>query len=325
MPDRAARAFWSLGDGRGELRPEKLIEPGESQVLVRTLFSGISRGTETLVFGGHVPSSQLEAMRCPHQIGDFPGPVKYGYCSVGLVEAGDPSWVGERVFCLHPHQDRYVVASSVVTAIPDSVPAERAVLAANLETAVNALWDAAPRVGDRVAVVGAGVVGCLVAALLARIPGITVELIDIDPRRQSLAEQLGCEGRTPDSASRDADLVIHTSASSAGLATALNLAGFEATVLELSWYGDRPVAVPLGESFHARRLNLRSSQVGTIATAQRARWNYRRRLDLVMSLLRDPVFDRLLSNRSRFDDLPQTMARLSSCPDGALCEVVCYD
>jgi threonine dehydrogenase-like Zn-dependent dehydrogenase len=233
--------------------------------------------------------------------------------------------VGERVFCLHPHQDRYVVASSVVTAIPDSVPAERAVLAANLETAVNALWDAAPRVGDRVAVVGAGVVGCLVAALLARIPGITVELIDIDPRRQSLAEQLGCEGRTPDSASRDADLVIHTSASSAGLATALNLAGFEATVLELSWYGDRPVAVPLGESFHARRLNLRSSQVGTIATAQRARWNYRRRLDLVMSLLRDPVFDRLLSNRSRFDDLPQTMARLSSCPDGALCEVVCYD
>jgi threonine dehydrogenase-like Zn-dependent dehydrogenase len=325
MPDRLARAFWSLGDGRGELRPEQLTEPNSSQVLVRALASGISRGTESLVFQGRVPPSQHEVMRCPHQIGNFPGPVKYGYSSVGLVEAGDPSWVGKRVFCLHPHQDRYVVASTAVNAIPDSVPAERAVLAANLETAVNALWDATPRLGDHVAVVGAGVVGCLVATLLARIPGVKVELIDLDPRRQALAEELGCRGSTPEAASRDADLVIHTSASSAGLATSLSLAGFEATVLELSWYGDRPVSVPLGEGFHSRRLNLRSSQVGTIATTQRARWNYRRRLELVMTLLQEPVFDHLLSRRSRFHDLPQTMVRLSTAPDGTLCEVVSYD
>lgn len=324
MPELKARAFWSLGDGRGELRAETLNPPGASQAMVRALFSGVSRGTESLVFSGHVPPSQYEAMRCPHQVGDFPGPVKYGYCSVGLVEAGDPAWVGKRVFCLHPHQDRYVVSTELLTPLPDALPAERAVLAANLETAVNALWDASPRVGDRVAVVGAGVVGCLVAALMSRIPGVQVQLIDIDPRRKAIAAHLGCDARTPETASRDADLVVHASASGSGLATALSLAAFEATILELSWYGDKPVSVPLGESFHAKRLNLRSSQVGSIATAQRARWTYRRRFELVMRLLQDPVFDALLTGRSRFDDLPNTLSRLSAQPDGALCEVICY-
>src|SRR6185437_5324565 len=247
--------------------------------------------SEALVFAGRVPESQVTVMRCPFQEGEFPAPVKYGYASVGIIEAGAASLLGRRVFCLYPHQDRYVVPESAVLPVPDSVPDARAVLAANMETALNGLWDAAPRLGDRIAVVGAGVVGCCVAALAARVPGTQVELIDIDPARAALAASLGCRFARPEAATPEADLVIHCSGSAAGLATALRLAGFEATVLELSWYGAGDVAAPLGEAFHSRRLSLRSSQVGAVATAQRARWSHRRRLALALDLLADPVFD----------------------------------
>lgn len=319
-----ARAFWTAAPGRGEIRPATLPSPGPGEVLVRALKSGISRGTESLVFRGEVPASQYDAMRCPFQEGDFPGPVKYGYASVGHVESGPPDLLGRRVFCLHPHQDRYVVPAEAVTKLPDAVTDARGVLAANMETAVNGLWDAAPRLGDRVAVVGAGVVGCLVAALASRIPGVQVELIDTDARRATVASYLGCAFAAPAQATPDADLVIHASGSPEGLATALGLAGFEATVLEMSWYGDRLVPVPLGEAFHSRRLTLRSSQVGSIATAQRARWSYRRRMALALELLADPAFDVLLTGASAFEELPATLSRLSSAPDGALCHVITY-
>lgn len=320
-----ARAFWVREPFSGELRLEALpeLQPGEARV--RTLVSGVSRGTETLVFAGAVPASQRALMRCPHQEGEFPGPVKYGYCSVGRVEAGPADWVGRRVFCLYPHQDRYVVSVDALVPIPEGVPSERAVLAANLETAVNGLWDAAPRIGDRVAVVGAGVVGALCAALLARMPGVSVELIDVDPRRAPLASALGCRFSLPSQAAPEADLVVHASGHASGLATALRIAGFEATVLELSWYGEREVSVPLGEAFHSRRLTLRSSQVGAVATAQRARWTYRRRLTLALELLADPVFEACLGGRSHFSDLPETLARLTRLPDGELCHRVIYD
>lgn len=323
MADQA-RAFWTVAPGRGEVRTAPLPVPRTHEVLVKALNSGISRGTESLVFRGQVPASQYAAMRCPFQEGDFPAPVKYGYASVGRVESGPPDLLGRRVFCLHPHQDRYVVPAESVTPLPDTVTDARGVLAANMETAVNGLWDAAPRLGDRVAVVGAGVVGCLVAALASRIPGVRVELVDTDARRATVAAYLGCAFATPAQATPDADLVIHASGSPEGLATALHLAGFEATVLEMSWYGDRLVPVPLGEAFHSRRLTLRSSQVGSIATAQRARWSHRRRMALALQLLADPVFDVLLTGTSAFEELPATLARLSSAPDGALCHVITY-
>jgi len=320
----SARAFWTVAAGRGEIRTTPLRPPGPGEVMVETLCSGISRGTESLVFTGRVPPSQWSAMRCPFQEGDFPSPLKYGYASVGRVVAGPDELLGQRVFCLYPHQDRYVVPAEAVTPLPDAVPDARGVLAANLETAVNGLWDAAPRLGDRIAVVGAGVVGSLVAALAARIPGVRVELVDADARRAGLAAALGCAFATPAAASGEADLVIHASGNPDGLVTALRLAAFEATVLEMSWYGDRPVTLPLGEAFHAKRLNLRSSQVGAVATAQRARWSYRRRLALALDLLADPVFDQLLTGRSAFADLPATLARLADTPDGALCHVITY-
>ena len=322
-PD-VARAFWVAGPGRGELRALVLRAAGPGEVRVQALASGVSRGTESLVFLGRVPASQREAMRCPFQDGEFPGPVKYGYASVGRVLDGPAELAGRRVFCLHPHQDRYVVPASAVVPVPASVPDARAVLAANLETAINGLWDAAPRVGDRLAGVGAGVVGALLGALAARIPGTRVEFVDPDPRREALARRLGCRWAPPARAHGDADLVVHASGDPDGLATALALAGFESTVLEMSWYGDRPVPAPLGEAFHSKRLTLRASQVGAVAPARRARWTHGRRLGLALDLLADPIFDALLDGSVAFDALPQAMARLAHDPDAALCRVVTY-
>ncbi len=321
---RTARAYWVVSPGRGELRDVSLPSLMEGDVEVRALRSGISRGTEGLVFRGEVPASQYHAMRCPFQEGDFPGPVKYGYASVGLVERGRSDLIGRRVFCLHPHQDRYVVPMHAVAVVPDAVTDARAVLAANMETAINGLWDSALQLGDRVSVVGAGTVGCLVAALAARIPGTEVEIVDIDPTRAALARRLGCSFATPEHAMRERDLVVHTSGNPQGLVTALSLTGFEATVLEMSWYGNHKVELPLGEAFHSRRLQIRSSQVGHVATAQRARWSHRRRMTLALRLLEDPLFDALLSSESTFEALPATMAGLALHPRGALCHVVTY-
>jgi NADPH:quinone reductase-like Zn-dependent oxidoreductase len=319
-----ARAFWVTAPGRGELRPERLARPGPGEVLIEALASGISRGTETLVFRGRVPTSQHQLMRSPFQAGEFGLPVKYGYSSVGLVRDGVPELRDRRVFCLHPHQDRYVVPASAVVPVPDGVPDTRAVLATNMETALNGLWDAAPRIGDRVAVIGGGVVGALAAALLARIPAAEVQLIDIDPDKAPVAAALGVDFALPGAARGDADLVIHASGAPEGLATALGLAGFEARIVDLSWYGDRAVALPLGEAFHSRRLKLISSQVGAVATARRARWDHRRRLALALDLLLDPRFDVLLAPARPFSDLPEIMAELAARPSKVMCQVIGY-
>jgi threonine dehydrogenase-like Zn-dependent dehydrogenase len=319
-----ARACWLLPPSHAELRTHTLGAPADGEVLVRTLHSGISRGTETLVFRGEVPHSEQQRMRAPFQQGDFAGPLTYGYSSVGIVEQGPPALQGRVVFCLHPHQDRYVVPAAAVHLLPDGVPPGRAVLAANLETAVNALWDGAPRIGDRIAVVGGGAVGLLVAWLAGRLPGCRVQLVDVQPARAALAERLGIGFALPSEASGDADLVIHASGQGAGLQTALRLAGFEATVLELSWYGTRAVELPLGQAFHARRLVLKSSQVGHVATAQRARWDHARRLRLALQLLADPALDVLVTGASPFDELPAVLARLASPDSGEEVGTVCH-
>jgi threonine dehydrogenase-like Zn-dependent dehydrogenase len=320
-----ARAFWVTAPGHGEIRAQRLRSPGHGELLIRTLRSAISRGTETLVFRGEVPESEWRRMRCPFQEGEFPGPVKYGYSAVGIVEDGPAEALGRRVFCLHPHQDRFIVPREAVVDVPDTVPDRRAALAANMETAINGMWDAMPGPGDRIAVIGAGVVGCLVAALVARLPGAEVELIDIDPTREAIAHAFGCHFATPETASHEADLVVHASGSPAGLANALTIAGFEATVLEMSWYGTRIVPLELGGAFHSRRLTLRSSQVGAVPAARRQRWPLRRRLILALSLLRDPVFDILLSGETEFTALPALMPQLATSSAGILCHTLRYD
>ncbi|MCU8591627.1 zinc-dependent alcohol dehydrogenase [Streptomyces sp. A13(2022)] len=322
---RRARAFWVEAPGEGAIREVELPVPGPDDVLVRALFTGVSRGTETLVFGGRVPENQYAAMRAPFQEGEFPGPVKYGYLGVGVVEEGPQRLVGRTVFCLHPHQTRYVVPAASVTPVPDAVPAGRAVLAGTVETAVNALWDAAPLLGDRVAVVGGGMVGCSVAALLARFPGVRVQLIDADPAREEVADALGVDFALPGDAHGDRDLVVHASATEQGLARSLELLRPEGTVLELSWYGDRRVALPLGEAFHSRRLTLRSSQVGTVSPARSATRTYADRLALALDLLAAPALDALVTGESAFGELPQLMPRLASGEIPALCHRIRYD
>lgn len=327
-PSRVApgepRACWVEGPGRAGLRPSALAVPGPGEVRVRTLHSGISRGTELLVFRGEVPESEYERMRAPFQEGDFPAPLKYGYASVGVVEQGPPALLGRTVFCLYPHQTHYVVPAEAVHPLPEGLPPARAVLAANMETAVNALWDAAPHIGDRIAVVGAGVVGLLAAWLAGRMPGCEVEVVDTNPGRRAVAEQLGLSLASPQAARPDADLVIHASGKAEGLATALRLAAFEATVLEMSWYGRQAVALPLGEAFHSRRLTLRSSQVGHVAQSQRARWSHGRRLALALALLRDPALDALLTDAAPFDELPAVLARLAAGAPQTLCHRIDY-
>jgi NADPH:quinone reductase-like Zn-dependent oxidoreductase len=320
-----ARAFWVAAPGRGEIRIERLRSPEPGEVLVRTLVSAISRGTESLIFRGEVPQSEWRRMRCPQQEGEFPAPVKYGYSTVGTVEAGPAEFLGRRVFCLHPHQDQFIVSTDAVIDVPENIPDRRAALAANMETAVNGLWDAAPGPGDRIAVIGAGVVGCLVAALATHLPGAEVELVDIDQTRKTVAAALGCRFATPQKASAEADLVVHASGTPEGLAAAMETAGDEATVLEMSWYGTRIVPLTLGGPFHSRRLTLRSSQVGALPAHRRQRWSHRRRLALALSLLQDPVFDALLSGESEFGLLPELMPRLAASPAGVLCHTLRYD
>jgi len=319
-----AVAFWTFGAGQGALRTEALKAPGKSDVLVETIASGVSRGTETLIFQGLVPKSQYKKMRAPFQEGDFSFPLKYGYSSIGRVVEGPKELRGERVFCLYPHQDRYVVPADKVLPVPKSVPSGRAVLAANMETALNALWDAPPRIGDRVAVIGCGVVGALVARLAADHPGVQVEMIDINSQKAAIARRLGLPFSRPDSAHPEADLVIHASGHPEGLNTAFKIAGFEATILDLSWYGDREVTLPLGEDFHSRRLKLVSSQVGTIAPAMRSRRSHRDRLSLVLDMLVDERFDALLTPARHFSQLPTIMAELIEGGDDVMCQVIAY-
>jgi 2-desacetyl-2-hydroxyethyl bacteriochlorophyllide A dehydrogenase len=317
------RALWITDPGRAELRSAPLPAVAANEVLVEARFSALSRGTEALVFRGGVPPELYSSMRCPHQEGELSFPVKYGYCSVGRVVAG-AAQLGQRVFCLYPHQDRYVVSAASVVPIPDAVTDRRAVLAANMETAVNGLWDAAPAIGTRVAVIGAGAVGLLSASLLARIPGVELQVVDVASEKDAIARSLGLECVRPEAARGDCDLVVHASGAPAGLETALGLAGFEASIVELSWYGDRPVSVRLGGRFHNARLRIQSSQVGHVAASQRARWNYRRRMELALRLLADPCYDALLAEPVPFDTLPETLPELLTRPGATVTQLIAY-
>jgi threonine dehydrogenase-like Zn-dependent dehydrogenase len=325
MTDQAARAFWLRAPATGEIRPAELPEPGPQDVLVRTLRTAVSRGTETLVFRGGVPKNQYDVMRCPFQEGDFPAPVKYGYLSVGVVEQGPDALAGRTVFCLYPHQTAYVVPAAAVLPVPDGVPPERAVLAGTVETAVNALWDAPPLIGDRVTVVGAGMVGCSVARLLAGVPGAEVTLVDVEGDRARVAEALGVRFASPERAPGGQDLVVHASATSAGLQRSLELLAPERTVLDLSWYGDAEVTLALGGAFHSSRLAVRASQVGRVAPARRDSRTPRDRLALALELLRDPAFDALITGSSPFVELPDVLPALADGRRPALAHVITYE
>ena len=322
--NEVAQALWYSGRGQAEIRQETLAPPGADEVRVRALHGALSRGTEALVFAGRVPESEFERMRAPFMAGHFPFPVKYGYATVGRIESGTEGLRGRTVFTLHPHQDLFNIPASAVVLLPENLPPQRAVLAANMETALNAVWDAAPGPADRIAVVGAGVVGSLVAYLCGRLPGAEVTLVDINPARAKLARALGVSFAGPETAKGECDLVVHASGSGSGLGTALALAGEEATVLEMSWYGDTPVTAPLGGAFHSRRLRLVSSQVGRIAPSHRPRWTHARRLAAALALLADAQLDALLAPAVAFHDLPSRLPDILDAGSGILCQPISY-
>ncbi len=325
-PRRAlARALWYVAPGRVDLWEESVAPVGPGEARVRTLFSGVSRGTERLVLAGRVPVSEHGRMRAPAQQGAFPFPVKYGYAAVGTVEDGPGDLAGRTVFALVPHADVFTAPTTMLVPVPGGIPPRRAVLAANMETALNAVWDGAVGPGDRVAVVGAGLVGCLVASLVARIAGTAVTLVDIVPERAAVAAALGCRFALPDDCPGDCDVVFHASASAPGLANAIAAAGVEAAIIEMSWYGEGTVAAPLGGAFHSQRLRLVGSQVGSVSPSRRPRWSYRRRLEKALDLLDDPCLDVLLDTEITFADLPRRLPAALAPGGGALGIVVRYD
>lgn len=321
----SAEALWYVGPGRAEIRVEKLSALHPGMVRVRALYGALSRGTEALVFAGRVPESEFDRMRSPFMGGAFPFPIKYGYATVGQVEDGPAGLVGRNVFALHPHQTQFDVPFEAAVPLAKDASPRRAILAANMETAVNAVWDAEPKANDRVCIVGAGVVGCLVAFALKQLAGAgDVTLVDIDSGRERLARALGVSFAKPDAAPSDCDLVVHTSATAEGLATALNLAVDEATVLELSWYGAGTVPVPLGGAFHSRRLRLISSQVGKVAPSHRKEWTYRTRLELALKLTGAPELDALIEPGIAFHDLPARLPQILAPGSGILCQAIDY-
>jgi NADPH:quinone reductase-like Zn-dependent oxidoreductase len=326
-PDESAEqveALWYVGPGRAEIRVEQISAPARGEVRVRALHSAISRGTERLVAAGAIPESEFTTMRAPFMGGQFPFPVKYGYAIVGRVEGGPQELAARPVFSLHPHQSVFLVPLEAVHPLPEAVPPRRAVLAANMETALNAVWDAAPGPADRIAIVGGGVVGALVARLCAALPGAQVTLVDVLAERAALAHHLGVQFAPPEDAPRDCDVVFHASGTAQGLATALSLAGDEASVLELSWFAGHPVTAPLGAAFHSRRLRLISSQVGRVSPSHRSRWAPGRRLDAALRLLADPSCDALIEPAIAWHELPARLPDVLGPVGGVLCQVVDY-
>ncbi|CAM3805855.1 zinc-dependent alcohol dehydrogenase [Polynucleobacter antarcticus] len=319
-----SQSLWYVAPERAELRTEVLGPLADDAVQVRSLFGALSRGTESLVYRGLVPETEYTRMRAPFMDGTFPFPVKYGYSNVGRIEQGPPSLIGQLVFALMPHQTLYQAKADSVCLIPSELKPERAVLAANMETALNAVWDAAPGPGDRVVVVGGGVIGCLVAFLCAHLPGAEVTLVDTNSERATVAHALGAQFSLPTSAPVDSDVVIHCSGTASGLATALMCAGDEATVLELSWYGSASVSVPLGGAFHSRQIRLQSSQVGHISASRRPRWNYHRRLSAALEMLNDPRLDVLLTPAIEFNNLPSRLPEILGQQSDSLCCLIRY-
>ncbi len=310
-------ALWCIGDSKAELRQASV---GEG-VLVENVYSGISRGTERLVFEGQIPKSEFERMRCFGQQGDFSFPVKFGYCSVVRVLEGELA--GKHAFTLYPHQQKFRTATEKLHLLPEGLPAERAVLAANMETALNVAWDSEASAGDRVVVIGAGVLGLLVGYLLNKMPATDVTVIDKNKNRAALAKKLQLKFAEPENSPNDCDLVINTSASSEGLGQAIEIAGNQAKIIEASWHGTKEVSLQLGEAFHSRRLSLISSQVGQIPESKRARWDYRRRMSVALGLLEDPLLDVLISGESEFENLAHQYSEILHNPE-TLCHRVRY-
>lgn len=318
---RTATAYWVEAAGRGALRRQTLRPPHDGEVEIVARFSGVSCGTERLVGRGRVPATAAATMACAGMQGTFALPISYGYSLVGEVVA-----TGERVFTMHPHHDRAVVPHDRLVALPDDVPSPRATLLPNLETALNAVWDAELRTGERVVVLGGGAVGLLLTFALARCHDGPVTLVEAAAERRTFAARLPwlADVLAPEAvAAERAAVAFHTTASAAGLQLAIDAVGFEGRVIELSWYGDEAVPVHLGGSFHHARKRIVASQVATVAPSHRAAGRGARTAR-VLELLRDARLDALRSEAIPFAELPAFFARLYRGDPTMPCPLVEY-
>ena len=324
-----ARSLWYTAPHTVEIRSERLPTTPQGSLTIETHYSAISRGTEQLIWNGAIGESEWQRMRAPFQDGDFPFPVKYGYSAAGTVVDGPSEWIGVNTFALFPHQDVFTLPADRVTRLPEAIPLQRATLAANIETALNAIWDSGAGPADKIVIIGAGIVGLLLTYLAARMPGTTVVVVDVAPARRAIVEAMGAtfvaaNTNLADTLGDDADVVFHTSASQPGLTTAINACGFEATLVELSWYGSTAINVNLGGAFHSKRLRLISSQVGHVAASRRARWSHARRLQAAAALLDDDILDQLVGDSIPFDQLPTQMADIFDKSGGGLAPIIAY-
>ncbi|MEN0004557.1 MAG: zinc-binding alcohol dehydrogenase [Bacteroidota bacterium] len=302
-----SNALWHLSSSTSSLLSSAIPAPKEGQCLVKSEFSLISLGTERLVASGAVPVDLHQNMRVPYMEGSFELPVKYGYSLVGQVVTQGYPLSGKKVHLMHPHQSYCIVEAEALTLIPEKVPIRRAVLASNLETAVNAVWDSQVQIGDRVLVVGFGMIGALTALLLQQIAGVEVYIAERLPQRRALAQQLDFQLLAEET---DFDITFHTSSSSSGLQMAIDRLGYEGTSVELSWYGTKEVSMQLGASFHQQRKRLIASQVGQVPGSKQNRWDYRRRKQLVFQLLQQEKFDQLLTHEISLSEAPALFGKL---------------
>ncbi|MEM9671559.1 MAG: zinc-binding alcohol dehydrogenase [Bacteroidota bacterium] len=301
-------ALWHLSERESSIRSQSLPPLKTDECLIESLFSLVSSGTETLVANGQVPAELQDSMQVPYMEGSFGFPLKYGYSLVGKVIEGSENLVDRYVHLLHPHQQHCVVKETDVTVIPEGIPPQRAVLASNLETALNAVWDSHLSAGDRVLVVGMGLIGSLVALLASQFPATQIRVAETDPTRQSLAREQGFSLYDP--SDTPFDVAFHSSGSSTGLQTAIDAVGYEGQVIELSWYGTRSAEVKLGGSFHQQRKQIISSQVSQLPAHRQARWDYRRRKQTVLDLLQDDGWDDFLTATVDFTDVPALFDQL---------------
>ena len=320
-----AHGLWFLGANQFSIREETLRSPSTPYCVVKSICSGISQGTEQLVYSEAVPESIQHQMRCPYMGGDFPFPIKYGYSLVGEVVEGPENIVGRNVHMLHPHQDYGCVHPRDIYLLDDGILPEKAILASNMETAVNAVWDSQVTLGDRVLVVGFGNVGSLVARILSLSMGVEMFVTDTSALKRSMAQKMGFNVCEISQLKEEFDISFNVSASADGLQTAIDAVGYEGKIIELSWYGNRAVSLQLGGDFHIQRKTIISSQVSHIPSHRLARWDTIRRKKLVFSLLKQPEFEEHVTHNLRFSELPRILSESRSLFQDNLMIAVHYD
>lgn len=317
-------ALWHLSETHSEIRQIPSVLFLEGYCEIKALYSLISTGTERLVASGKVPEELHASMQVPYMEGSFSLPVKYGYSLVGEVVDGPENLKRKIVHLLHPHQDYCVVLAEDVFVIPREIPSQRAILASNLETALNALWDSGVSAGDKVMVAGFGIIGSLVVRLLTLMPAVQVMVIDTDPNRKKLAETMGFSTAHAEELDADFDLAFHCSGHETGLQTCIDKAGPEGKVIEMSWYGNKPVTLNLGGTFHSQRKSIISSQVSSLPASKQARWNFYRRKQVVFELLKNPAFDQHIAATIAFQELPALFEKIRKGQTDALSYGVSY-